>query len=335
MLKRFQIFLGPQYFKIFVALFAITGLGSLVLNVIVNQYDWVASAQTILVLVFLVGASYLIMSRLPSEERRRWIGVIVPAVLAIIMGAIVFPHLTGLFVGAGLGWIVAGIFIFNSFGAPQEYKQAVKAMRKQDYETATEVMTRLISNEPNKPEHYRFRAELFRLWGKLKNARKDYQEMIRLDSESAVAYNGLAEVELQARNYAKALEAAQKAHELAPDEWVAVYNLGMIEDRLQDSDSAISHLSRSLELKVPDSRHRLLVHLYRARAYMRSGEDESARLAIADLRKEGSGLEEWQVIMTADEAKALRDVLQEDIDLAGAIVRGEKDETSLVVRSRA
>lgn len=329
MLKRFQIFLGPRNFKVFVALLAITGLISLILNVVADQYDWVTSAQTLLVLVFFVGAGYLILSRLPVEERKRWLGVIIPAVLAIIVGSTFFPQITGLFVGAGVGWIVVGLFLFNSFGAPQSYKTAIKAMRKQQYDVAVEAMTEVIKQEPQKPEHYRFRAELFRLWGKLKLARKDYQKMIDLDNDSAVAYNGLAEVELQARNYIKALDAAQKAHELAPDEWVAVYNLGMIEDRLQESKQALEHLNQALELKIPDSRHRLLVHLWRVRASMRLGDESSATDALNAMQKEKSGLEEWQVIMSADEAKALRDVLEDDIKLAQSLIDGEKDLSSL------
>ena len=117
MFKRFQIFLGPRNFKLFIALFAITGLGSLVLNAIIDQYDWVSPVQTLIVLAFVIGAGYLILSRLPVEERKRWLGIITPAVIAILMGSTFFPEITGLFVGAGLGWIVAGIFVFNSFGS--------------------------------------------------------------------------------------------------------------------------------------------------------------------------------------------------------------------------
>lgn len=330
MIKRFQIFLGPQRFKAFVSLFAITGFLSLVLNVIVDQYEWVAGVQSLLVLGFLIGAGYLILSRLPIEERKRWLSIIIPAILMIVMGSLVFPQITGLFVGAGVGWIVAGIFIFNSFGAPQEYKIAVKAMRKQEYDKATDSMSRLIEQDPKNLNYYRFRAELFRLWGKLKQARKDYQKMIELDAQSAVAYNGLAEVELQANNYQQALAAAQTAYELAPDEWVAVYNLGMIEDRLKESEIALQHLNRALELKIPDSRHRLLVHLYRARAYLRLDTMDSAQAAVNDMKREKAGLEEWQVIMSADEAKALRDVLEDDIKLADKILNSNEDIAILV-----
>jgi tetratricopeptide (TPR) repeat protein len=334
MLKRFQIFLGPRNFKAFVALLALTGLGSLILNVIEGEFDWVVPVQTVLVIIFLLGAAYLIMSRLPSEERNRWLGILIPAILAMLVGWVVLPHLAGLFVGAAVGWIFAGIFLFNSFGAPQNYKRAIKAMRKQEYGDAVEAMTELIKAEPKQAEHYRFRAELFRLWGKIKLARKDYLKMIELEDDSAVAYNGLAEVELQAKNYEKALDAAHKAHELAPDEWVAVYNVGMIEDRLKQSQHVIDHLDKALELKIPDSRHRLLVHFWRLRAYKRLGEDGSAQGAFDAMTREKSGLEEWQTIMSADEAKALRDVLEDDITLINQLIDRDKTLDDLVAGVR-
>lgn len=334
MIKRFQIFLGPRRFKMFCALLVTTGLASLALNALVEPAAWITALQTALFIVFMLGAAVLILGRLPREERMRWLAVIAPAVVAIVLGSLIFPQWTGLFLGAGIGWIVAGIFIFNSFGAPQNYKKAIKAMRKQKYDVAVEAISELVKKEPRQSEHYRFRAELFRLWGKLKQARRDYLRMIELDSQSAVAYNGLAEVELQARNYPQALAAARKAHQLAPDEWVAVYNLGMIEDRLRDSEQAIRHLNAALELEVPDSRHRLLVHLYLLRAYMRSGDKLRAEQALKAMKNEKSGLEEWQVIMSADEAQALREVLSEDIELARAFLDDKKSLASLAVGGR-
>ena len=331
MIKRFQIFLGPRRFRIFIALLVTTGLASLALNALFEQVAWITALQTMLFVVFILGAAVLVLGRLPGEERRRWLAVIVPSVLAIILGSLIFPQWTGLFLGAGVGWMVAGIFVFNSFGAPQNYKKAIKAMRKQEYAAAVEAISELMKKEPQQSEHYRFRAELFRLWGKLKHARKDYLRMIELDNKSAVAYNGLAEVELQARNDERALEAARKAHQLAPDEWVAVYNLGMIEDRMQNSEQAIRHLNAALELGMPDSRHRLLVHLYRLRAYMRSGNELQAAQALKAMRGEKSGLEEWQVIMSANEAQALREVLSEDVELARALIDGEEEPASLAV----
>lgn len=326
MIKRLQIFFGPRRFRIFVALLAITGFASLVLSVLGQGSPISTALQTLLLLIFAVGASILILGRLPAEERLRWLAIIVPSLLGIAIGSVVLPHLTGLFVGAGLGWIVAGIFIFRDGRGTQNYRAAVKAMRKGDYPAAIASMTAEIRDNPSRAEHYRFRAELHRLAGDLKSARVDYRRMTDLDGESAVAYNGLAEVELQAGELESAWNAALMAHELAPDEWVAAYNLGMIEERLRYDESAREHLSAALDLNIPDSRHRLLVYLYLGRIHRRRNDIVSAREASAALKREKAGLEEWQVIMSADEAQALRDVLSGDIEEARRLIMDKEED---------
>lgn len=325
MIKRFQIFLGPRHFRAFVALLAATGFASLALYALGQGSQTATALQTLLMLIFLLGASVLILGRLPAEERLRWLAIIVPSVLGIVIGSALLPHLTGLFVGAGLGWIVACIFIFGDVRGPQNYRAAVKAMRKGDYPAAIACMTAEIREKPGRPEHYRFRAELHRLAGDLKAARADYRRMTELDAISAVAYNGLAEVELQAGKLENARTAALKALELAPKEWVAAYNLGMIEERLRHDESALGHLSDALELEIPDSRHRLLVHLYLWRIHNRRADSESAREALTALKREKAGLEEWQVIMSADEAQALREVLSGDIEEARRLIKDRED----------
>ncbi|MXX49656.1 MAG: tetratricopeptide repeat protein [Chloroflexi bacterium] len=322
MLKRLRIFLSPRNFRLLLGLLAATGLASLALTVIGGDQGWAVALQSLLLLVFLVGAAGLFLSRLPSEERKRWLGLALPALLAMLIGSLVAPQLGGLFLGAGLGWIVAGMFIFRRAGSVH-VKTAVKAMRKQDYKAAIAAMDAQIREEPRKAEHYRFRAELHRLAGRLSPARKNYQRMIELEPGSAVAHNGLAEVELQAGRYPQAAKAARQAQELAPDEWVAAYNLGMIEDRLQDSRAVIRHLEAALAAKIPDSRHRLLAHLYLWRAHTRLDDAAAAEAALASLRRERAGQEEWQVIMSADEAQALRAVLADDIKQARQLIAGE------------
>jgi tetratricopeptide (TPR) repeat protein len=98
----------------------------------------------------------------------------------------------------------------------------------------------------------------------------------------------MAEVLLQDGEYEAALPYAQKALELEPLNWIASYNLGMIEDRLQQWQSALIHLQQALDAGIPDSRHRLLAHLWAARANHALGDDEAAHAAIAKLRRESS-----------------------------------------------
>jgi tetratricopeptide (TPR) repeat protein len=324
MIKQVQLFLGPARVRAFILLLSITGLVSLILNTIVNQYDWVRTVQSLLALVFILGSVIIFGGRLNREEQMRWAAILGPAIGALLLAMFILPNLALPLLGAALGWIVAAVFIFRG-RTRMEYQRAIKHLRKQEYADAVKVMDELIKVEPDQPNHYRFRADILRLWGKLGPARRDYKKMVELAPESAVAYNGLAEVCLQAGDYAEAKQAGLKALELAPEEWVAAYNLGMIEDRLGESKAAIEHLQAALQFKVPDVRHRLLIYLYLARAYNRLGDTTSASAQVEALKSQRSGLEEWQTILVSDMATVLRTVLAEDIQTAHDLIDGKID----------
>lgn len=322
MIKRIQIFLGPTMTRVFIAWFALTGLANLILNSIANQYDWVRPVQSGIVIIFVLGSILIVASRLSPEDRGRWLAILLPAVIAIFIGLIVSTSVGILIMGLGVGWIIAGLMLTRS-KMPIEYRDAVKLLRKNQYEQAAKIMDGVIKADPNDPNHYRFRAEIYRLWGKLKLAIRDYQKMTELTPQSPLAYNGLAEVYLQSRQYDLAQEAAHKANQLAPDDWVTYYNLGMIEDRLHQSEAAIAHLEKALALKVKDARHRLLIHLYLARAYSRLGKLAEAQAQVEAVKKHTGGLEEWETILKSDQAETLREVLGEDIEAALGLSTGE------------
>ncbi len=326
--RNILIFLGPARTQAFVAWFALTGLASLILNAFVNDYDWVRPVQSLIVIVFLVGTVIIFGSALPPGERGRWAGILTPSLIAVFIGLVVAPQLSAVFLGGALGWIVAGLLLTRS-RMPMAYKEAVRHLRKNQYEQAVKVMDRVIKEEPRDPNHYRFRAEVLRVWGKLDRAVRDYRKMTEIAPDSALAFNGLAEVYLQAGKYAEALEAAQTAHQLAPDDWVTAYNLGMIEDRLQQSAAVVEHLQQALALKVKEKRHRVLIHFYLARAYSRLGNHEAAREQITALKRDYSGLEEWQTILRSDQAETLRAVLGDDVREAQALAAGELDPAAL------
>lgn len=327
MIQRFQIFLGPRRFRLFVLLFGITGLFSLALNAI--DEPWVNNAQTVLFVIFLIGAFLIVGGRMTKANRWRWGAILIPAIFSIVIGVLLFPRFLGVFMGAAFGWIVVGLFLFRSSRGPIQYRQAIKYMRQGEYESAVKIMDSLIKAEPQEMSHYRFRGELLRLWGKLGRAKRDYEKLIAMDPSSAVAYNGLAEVQLQAGEYMPARQSALKALELAPNEWVASYNLGMIEDRLGMAEEAVNSLQRALEQKVPDARHRLLVYLYLLRAYKRLGDVRRAQETLLLLKKQRAGLDEWQIILGSEQAVTLRDVLGADIETAERLIMGEIDWTDL------
>ncbi len=326
MIKRFSDFLGPERLRALFLLLAITGLISLILNAITDI--WVRPVQTLLALVFVVGTVVIIVGKLPREERGRWYAILAPAIGAVLIGLLIVPNYLLLMVGLAIGWLIAGSLLFRA-RAPMQYQIALKYLRKSQYAAAVKELDDLIKDEPNNPQHYDFRARIFRVWGKLDRAKRDYKRMTEIAPDLVAGYNALSEVYLQTAEYPQALEAAQKAAELAPEQWVAFYNLGMIEDRLARSEAVIEHLKRALALKVDDARHRLLIHLYRARAYSRLGDMASAQSEVEAIKQHKSGLKDWQTLMESDQAETLRAVLGADVQTAQELANGQRDAASL------
>lgn len=322
MIKRIQFFLGPTGSRILVVWLALTGFISLVLNVIVNDYDWVRPVQSLLVVAFVVGAVAIFAWRMEPEERGRWLGILAPALGALFLGLFIVPQWALPLVGGALGWVIAGLFLSRN-RMPQEYRDAVRHLRKNRYEEAVKIMDKVIKIQPDNPNHYRFRAEILRVWGKLDRARRDYQKMTQIAPDSALAFNGLAEVCLQARNYPAALEAAQQAQRLAPDDWVTYYNLGMIEDRLGESAQVVTYLEHALNLKIKDERHRALIHFFLVRAYTRLEDTTAAQKQLDLLKHHRDGLDEWEKLLKSDQADTLRAALGADIEAAQGVADGQ------------
>jgi tetratricopeptide (TPR) repeat protein len=315
--------LGPTRTQLFFALLAFTGLASLILNVVQPQPAWVRAVQSLLVITFLIGAALIVTSRFPVQERRQLVLGIGPSIIAISFG-ILYPQFL-IFAGAvGIGWLLI-LMVMMRGRVRQEYQAAIKHMRNNEYDEAVDVISDVIKDEPENPDHRRFRAELYRMAGKIKKARADYQNVIELSPDSGVGYNGLAEVYLQDGEYQEALGYAQKALELEPDYWVAPYNLGMIEDRLNLSQQAVEHLNHALAAAIPDSRHRLLTYLWIARAQARMGREAEAKEALNKMKREKLGLEEWTAIFESEAAAVLKDVLEADVNLASKLVNDSSD----------
>lgn len=324
--QRFNDFLGTGRRTALFILLAVTGLFSLMLNAV--EGEGVVVIQTGLVWVFIAGTAIIIFSAMTPYERGRWLGILTPSFLLIVVGTVFFPAQGGLFMGLAFGWIVAALFLIKP-REPMAYQKAIKALRKNDFVTATQEIDALIKLYPKEVQHYHFRARLYRLDGKITQARRDYKKILDLDPASPVGYNELAELELQAAQYPAARAAAIKAYELTDGDWVTAYNLGMIEDRLGESESALQHLDHALTHKIPDARHRLLIHLYRARALARMGRLDHASDAITQMKSNAAALKEWRKLLGDEQAAALREVLGADVETAAALVEGRSDVTSL------
>jgi tetratricopeptide (TPR) repeat protein len=315
--------LGPTRAQAFFVLLAVTGLGSLILNIIQPQPVWVRAVQSLLVIAFLIGAALIVISRFPVQDRRHLVFAIGPAIIAISLG-ILYPQFIIFFAAIGIGWLLISMVLMRG-RVRQEYQTAIKHMRNNEYDQAVDVISDVIKEEPENPDHRRFRAELYRMAGKIKRARADYQKVIELTPDSPVGYNGLAEVYLQDGEFQEALSFAQKALELEPDYWVAPYNLGMIEDRLNMSEQAIEHLDHALAATIPDSRHRLLTYLWIARAQFRLGHESEAKDALQKMKREKLGLEEWTTIFESEAAAVLKAVLEDDVNVSAKLVNDNAD----------
>ncbi|GAB4346906.1 MAG: hypothetical protein Kow00117_23630 [Phototrophicales bacterium] len=326
MIKRFRLFLGTTRLWILFFLLAFTGLANLLLNVVRDESPWAADAQTFLVIIWVLGSLGVVVSALSPEERGRWIGVIAPAAGVVILAVLFAPNLVGLASGGAIGWVIAGLLVFRPRG-PQEYREAIRLFRRNQYAAAIEKMDELIKQQPQDINAYYLRAQIFRVWGKLDRARRDYQKMTTLYAEDApdrwVAYNGLAEVELQRDHLEAARQAALKAYEIAPKQWVTTYSLGMIEDRARNSEQAIRYFNESLAAKVPEAQYRFLIYFYLARAYARQAQWDAAKQAAGQMRKHAGGLNQWQIILQSDQAQTLREVMEDDIKTAEQLYNQE------------
>ncbi len=319
-IRRVVNWLGTTRAQVIVALLALTGLGSLILNAVGAGVEWVVAVQSLLLVVFLFGTAITILSRFSTQDRRQAALVILPMVAAVSLG-VLFPSLMPFFVPVGIGWLLIAVISMRG-RVRREYQTAIKHMRKREYTDAIRVMSDLIKEEPDDPDHRRFRAELYRLSGKIRRAREDYEKVIEMMPDSGVGYNGLAEVCLQDREYEAALPYARQALEREPDQWIAPYNLGMIEERLGLWSDAVEHLEQALKAGVPDSRHRLLICLWLARSYYRLGKTDEAEAELQRMKNERTGLAEWNTIFESEESAVLRAVLFEDIQLAERLIDG-------------
>src|SRR5690606_5878214 len=114
MLEQFRLFLGPARIRALILLLGLTGLLSLILNALdAEDAAWVTSAQTLLVLIFLIGAVVIVAGRMDSAARLRWLSILAPSIGALILGVTVLPHLLLPLAGAAVGWVIAVVFLFQ------------------------------------------------------------------------------------------------------------------------------------------------------------------------------------------------------------------------------
>lgn len=323
-MRRFVDWLGRGRAFALLVIIGGTGTLSLMLQAVGTDVPWIIPAQNVLLLLALVGTVIVMLNRLDPLDRRPVIVALLPLILALGLG-LFLPAFSLWFLGAGIGWLIVSLIILRR-NVRREYQQAIRHLRKGEYDAAIQIIDRLIRAEPQDTRHFRFRADLYRLKGDPRRALKDYRRIIELEPQSSVGYNGLAEICLQQGQYEEALRHAREAYERDPRQWAMPYNLGMIEDRLGMAAETITHLREALGCGMPDSRHRLLAHLWLGRAYARLGRMEEIAVELKAVRREKHGLDEWRAIFASEQSRALQDVLAGDLELAQAIFDGAGEE---------
>jgi len=103
-------------------------------------------------------------------------------------------------------------------------------------------------------------------------ARKAFQEAIRIDPKHLPAHKGLAQVYLGVNDQERAVAAYRKALELAPKDALLWFDLGMCYSRKQQWQPALEAMNKGLQL---DPENRQLAHLY-GYALARAGLTEQA-----------------------------------------------------------
>lgn len=315
MIRQLNRWLGKERSWLLIGALIATGLGSVAITVLADNSDWALPAQTLLVIIFLGVAGAVVGSKLPPPARLKLGVTIGPALGLALAGMLVSSEIFPLMLGLAFGWLLAAQFIIRD-RMPTEYKASIKALRREDYSQAVKSITELIDKEPKNANHYHFRAALNRLGGQTSAAIHDYRKVVELLPDRAMGYHGLSEIYLQQGKFENAHTNAKKAYELEPNEWVGPYNLGMIEDRLGNSQAVIDNLAIVINKGLPDSRHRLLTYLWMARAHHQLGDNDAANEDLAKLRKEQKGLKDWKVILDDVQGQTVRDILGKDVDLA-------------------
>ncbi|HML20476.1 MAG TPA: tetratricopeptide repeat protein [Aggregatilinea sp.] len=320
MLREVVRWLGPHRTRLIAALLIGTGALMLGFQVAYSGADWLAQVQIGLVWLFVAGLMVVVSTQINVRVRRRFWTSVGPGLVLLALG-IFIPDYAVFFAGGGFGWLIIAPIILRTH-VRMEYQQAIRHMRHGELDEAIAVMDELVQTEPDDPEHYQFRADLHRLANHPEKAQQDYEQVIRLDPDSASGYIGLSEVRAQSGDFEAARAPAQQAVEHDPQSWLPAYNLGMIEDRLDDPAQAVEHLQAALKAGLPHRRYHVLVRLWLARSYVRLGQREEAGRQVEALRAAREALNDWNLVFESEQAALLRALMEPDVRLAERLVQG-------------
>lgn len=331
MLRDIRFWLGPNRINIILVSLLLTGITSIGLGFVADS-DWVTTAQSMLAIAFIGVVVIVVGSRMAPAGRRRLFFTVGPAlalgVLAFVLPANYFPFV----LGGAFGWLLAAQF-FMQEPTLMEYREAVRHMRNQEYKEAVKVINKLVKDEPRNLEHLDFRARLFQLSGNTKNAIEDFEHMIKIAPDDPRAYTGLSGIYVRRGDFETARSFSEKALDREPNNPATPHDLAMIEDRLQNSTAVIDYIDEAKRLGMRESRLLLLAYLWLARAHHRLGETAEADAALAKMKQQRQGLNEWKRILDDEQSATVRQIYEADIALAERAFDFKLDSTAKLFES--
>jgi tetratricopeptide (TPR) repeat protein len=173
-----------------------------------------------------------------------------------------------------------------------------------------------LEKNPDKATLHLTLGSLFELQGHVDKAMARYEDAVRLDPNLAVAKNNLAYLIAETGgSLDRALDLAQEAKELLPDNPNAADTLGWVLYKKRSHDAAIGYLREAVRNMEPDDPQLPIVRQHLALAYEASGDLKSAResvdQALADIeaRRARDGGEASPEPAWAGEIRALQERL--------------------------
>jgi tetratricopeptide (TPR) repeat protein len=135
------------------------------------------------------------------------------------------------------------------------YWKSLAAVSQADSDAGKEIEARsaLARLEPSEKDHFRRLGQLYRAQGKAEEAKKAYRSVLQLSSNDMEANRALGEITFTERNYADATKYFAAVVQQKNDDAPALHMLGMSEYRLGQSEAAIGHLDRAVQIDRKNS----------------------------------------------------------------------------------
>ena len=161
----------------------------------------------------------------------------------------------------------------------QLWEKALEAYEREDWDSAINLLTEVISMEPNCAEIYSLRGDAYAKKGEYDRALEDCDQAVRLAPENAGAYLLRGDIYREKGEYDRALEDCDQAVKLAPRDARGYFLRGVVYEERGEYDRALEDCDQAVKLAPRDARG------YFLRGVVYEGKGEYDR-ALEDCNKE-------------------------------------------------